>query len=200
MLHELVCIERQGLTKMENLRKKFAVSIMTEDRPGIVASVSGCILEMQGNLAAISQTVVNGYFTIILIAEFSSDVTVEIFQKQLLGAGREGEYSVIVREYREPAAKGAEKCHSQHYVLTITGIDTSGLVYQISNNMAKRGVNIVDISGHREGDQIILVAQLVVPEEIDLMCLQDEFAAFGMKKNISVHLQHINIFKETNRI
>lgn len=185
---------------MNNLTKKFAVSIMTEDRPGIVASVSGCILEMQGNLAAISQTVVNGYFTIILMVECPSDITADMLQKKLLGAGQEGEYSVIVREYCEPAADEQVQGHSQHYVLTITGKDTSGLVYQISNNMARRGVNIVDISGHREGDQIVLVAQLVVPEEIDLMCLQDEFAAIGMKKNISVHLQHINIFKETNRI
>lgn len=185
---------------MNDITKKFAVSVMSEDRPGIVASLSGCILEMRGNITAISQTVVNGYFTIILVVECPSDISAEILQKNLLHTGQEGEYSVIVREYREPIAPEEETGHSQQYVLTITGTDTSGLVYQISSNMARRGVNIVDISGHRENDQIVLVAQLVVPEKIDLMCLQDEFAAIGMKKNISVHLQHINIFKETNRI
>jgi len=173
---------------------------MSEDRPGIVASVSECLLALRGNIAAISQTVVNSYFTIILVVECPADISAEILQKKLLQSGHEGEYSVIVREYREPVATEEKQGHSRQYVLTITGADTSGIVHQISSNMAKRGVNILDISGHRENDQIVLVAQLVVPEEIDLMCLQDELAAIGMKKNISVHLQHINIFKETNRI
>ena len=185
---------------MDIRTKKYAISIMSEDRPGIVASVSGGILDLQGNIAAISQTVVNGFFTIILVAEFPEHVTAEVLQDKMLKSGGAGEFGVIVKDYKEPPVPDSLKSGSRQYVLTANGPDASGIVFLISMNLSRRGINILDISGHKEQDQIILVAQLEVPDNIDLQCLQDELAAIGMKKNISIHLQHINIFKETNRI
>jgi predicted amino acid-binding ACT domain protein len=185
---------------MTSTTRKYSISLMAEDRPGIVAAVSGSILDLQGNIIAISQTVVNGYFTIILVTEFPESVSPELLQQKLIDSGRAGEYSVMVRNYVEPHLAASLQSGSSQYVLTATGPDTSGIIHLISINLARRGVNILDISGHREYDQLILVAQLDVPQDVDILCLQDELAALGMKKNISIHLQHINIFKETNRI
>jgi len=173
---------------------------MSEDRPGIVASVSGSVLELEGNILALSQTVVEGYFTIILIAEFPEKVKEEILRQKLVGAGKSGEYSVIVREYKTPKLPDALQRETTQYVLTATGTDTRGIIHLISSNLGQRGININDIASYLEGDQLILVAQLLVPKDVDILCLQDEIAAIGMREKLSIHLQHINIFRETNRI
>ena len=173
---------------------------MSEDRPGIVASVSGSVLELEGNILSLSQTVVEGYFTIILVAEFPDQVTEEVLKAKLIQSGKSGEYSVIVREYITPALPETLQKETTQYVLTATGTDTRGIIYLISNNLAERGININDIASYLEGDQMILVAQLLVPKDVDILCLQDELAAIGMRNQLSIHLQHINIFKETNRI
>jgi len=180
--------------------KKYTISVMSEDRPGIVASVSGTVFQLEGNILALSQTVVEGYFTIILVAEFPDSVTPELLREKLERSGKQGEYSVIIRNYIKPCLPD-DLTHTPHeYVLTARGTDTKGLVYLLSDNLAKRKVNINDIACYLEGNQAIIVAQLLVPHDVDIMCLQDELAAFGMNKNLTIHLQHINIFKETNRI
>jgi predicted amino acid-binding ACT domain protein len=173
---------------------------MSEDRPGIVASVSGSVLELEGNILSLSQTVVEGYFTIILVAEFPEQVEEEILRQKLVGCGKSGEYSVIVRKYIPPTLPEPLQKETTQYVLTATGTDTRGIIYLISNNLAERGININDIACYLEVDQMILVAQLLVPKDVDILCLQDELAAIGMRNKLSIHLQHINIFRETNRI
>lgn len=173
---------------------------MSEDRPGIVAAVSGSITELDGNILALSQTVVAGYFTIIVVAEFPEKVTEEILRDKLTQSGKSGEYSVIVRKYVHPHLPKPLQKHTEQYILTVTGMDTKGIVHSLSKNLAKRKININDIACYLEGDQLTLVAQLLVPQNVDILCLQDELSAIGMSKKLSIHLQHIDIFKETNRI
>jgi glycine cleavage system transcriptional repressor len=185
---------------MKTKTKKYTVSVMSEDRPGIVASVSGSISGLDGNILALSQTVVEGYFTIIVVAEFPEQVTEEILREKLVQSGKTGEYSVIVRKYVLPRLPKSLQKHTEQYILTVTGLDTKGIVHSLSSNLAKRKININDIACYLEGDQMTLVAQLLVPQNVDILCLQDELSAIGMSKKLSVHLQHINIFKETNRI
>ena len=180
--------------------KKYAISVMSEDRPGIVASVSGCVSSLDGNILALSQTVVEGYFTIIVVAEFPEKITEEILRKKLLESGKTGEYGVIVRKYVPPRLPKPLQKNAEQYILTVTGIDSKGVVQSLSGNLAKRKININDIACYLEGEQMTLVAQLLVPQNADILCLQDELSAIGMSKELSIHLQHIDIFKETNRI
>ena len=53
----------------------FVISVMEQDRVGIIADVSGIIKKLGGNLADVSQTVMRGYFTMILLADFTREVT-----------------------------------------------------------------------------------------------------------------------------
>ncbi|MBN1900328.1 ACT domain-containing protein [Candidatus Sumerlaeota bacterium] len=179
---------------------KYAVSVLSEDRPGIVASVSGAISELDGNIIALSQTVVEGYFTIIVLAEFPEKVLGETLREKLVQSGKSGEYSVIVRNYAPPRLPRFLQKNAEQYILTITGADTKELVYSLSKNLTSRKININDIACYLEGEKLTLIAQLLVPHNVDINCLQDELSAIGMSQKLSIHLQHIDIFKETNRI
>jgi glycine cleavage system transcriptional repressor len=182
------------------MTKKYAVSIMSEDKPGIVESVSGCIFNLKGNIISLSQTVVGGYFTIIIIAAFPDNIDKKILSEKLAHSGKVGEYDVIVRNYIDSVLPENLLGSASQYVLTVSGKDLEGLIYYISHNLSQKGINIEDVAAYKEKDSIIIIAQLIVPNSVDLQCLHDELAAIGMSKNLSVHLQHIDIFKETNRI
>ena len=43
---------------------------MSQDRPGIVADITGAIYQLNGDLADLNQSVLCGYLTMILIATF----------------------------------------------------------------------------------------------------------------------------------
>ncbi|RKX42690.1 MAG: hypothetical protein DRP64_09445, partial [Verrucomicrobia bacterium] len=51
-------------------RQIMAISVMAKDRPGIVAEVTAGISALDGNLADLRESVLCGYFTMILIAGF----------------------------------------------------------------------------------------------------------------------------------
>lgn len=62
--------------------KKALVSVTGIDRPGIIAKVSTALFEMNINVLEISQTILDGYFTMLMIV----DITVAQAQFQDIAA------------------------------------------------------------------------------------------------------------------
>ncbi len=56
-----------------NEMKKAVISVLGTDRKGIIAGVSRVLLECDANILDISQTIVSGLFSMILIADISSE-------------------------------------------------------------------------------------------------------------------------------
>ena len=48
---------------------QYVLSVMSPDRPGIVAGVSSVVDRLGGNILSCSQTVLDGYFTFIMVVE-----------------------------------------------------------------------------------------------------------------------------------
>ena len=61
----------------------FAVSVMFRDQVGIVASVSAAIQKLGGNLHDVTQTVLQGYFSMLLLADMPKTVSKEEIIKAL---------------------------------------------------------------------------------------------------------------------
>ncbi|MBO7385983.1 MAG: ACT domain-containing protein [Clostridia bacterium] len=56
-----------------NEQKKVVISVLGLDRKGIIARVSNALYNNDANILDISQTIVSGYFTMILVADISSE-------------------------------------------------------------------------------------------------------------------------------
>ena len=52
--------------------QKALVSVTGKDRPGIIAKVSTALFEMNINVLEISQTILDGYFTMLMIVDMSA--------------------------------------------------------------------------------------------------------------------------------
>ena len=73
-----------------NETKKAVVSILGADRKGIIANVTRILYEHDVNILDISQTIVSGLFTMILIADISSEhCAFESLKNSLTDLGRE---------------------------------------------------------------------------------------------------------------
>ena len=51
--------------------QKALVSVMGTDRPGIIAKVSTALFELNINVLEISQTILGGYFTMLMIVDMT---------------------------------------------------------------------------------------------------------------------------------
>ena len=66
--------------------KKAVVSVLGSDRKGIITKVSGVLYENDANILDISQTIVSGLFSMILVADIS-DCSFDALKAQLDALG-----------------------------------------------------------------------------------------------------------------
>ena len=69
-----------------NETRKVVISVLGTDKKGIIAQVSRILYENDANILDISQTIVSGLFSMILIADISSDACSFDTLKTLLDA------------------------------------------------------------------------------------------------------------------
>lgn len=175
--------------------KSMVISVMDRDRPGIVAEVTEGISSLGGDLADLSQTVLCGYFTMILEANFPAGQCAEAIQ-QHLSAGNTSHVLVV-----EAGRVEAETEDSEHvYVLSAVGRNRVGLVARVSRFCSDRDVNIRDLTSHADADQYTMMLQVDLTHIENVQRFEQELAVFGRDSGLNLVLQHNDIFRATNEI
>jgi glycine cleavage system transcriptional repressor len=173
---------------------------MAEDRPGIVATVSRTVVEALGNIESCSQTVLSGYFTLIMVISFTEPIDLEAFAQKLTNASdSEHGLQVMIRPYRQAVAQ-ADLKDAENFVVTCFGPDSQGVIFRFSMLLAEKGINIVDLYGQRQDDRFVLISQVQIPGRWDLAMLQADLEQLGTQLGFAVRLQHENIFIATNQL
>jgi glycine cleavage system transcriptional repressor len=177
----------------------YVLNVMSEDHPGIVAAVSQSVEALDGNIDACSQTVLRGYFTLIMIVSTPMPIDPEQLAEKVRAAGGASRYQVMVRA--ATATEGyvaVEPC--DRFVITAFGKDQPGIVRRFSQYLAGKDINIVDLYGDRSGEEFVLIGQVEIPAHWDIRMLQADLEEMGNELGFTVKLQHENIFVATNQL
>jgi predicted amino acid-binding ACT domain protein len=196
-------LEAGILGVMANSRNQFILSIMSRDRIGIVYEVSTAISELEGDIADLRQSVLRGYFTMILLASFPARVTGEAIRRQLAALYLPGMPSleIAVKRADEVAVDKGQNGLENAYVLTASGPDRIGFVATVSAFCARHGINILDLStAVRNGlyTMILLVDLEACPEDVGTV--RQALERFGREAGLRVVLQHYDVFRATNEV
>src|SRR4051812_21487083 len=100
--------------------RTYIVTVTAADRVGIVHSVTGTLREQGGNILELSQTVMRGYFTIILSVEFPEPRDADALGKAIAAGGRRFDLTVVVIEAR-PEAMTPPVPGGERFILTVLG-------------------------------------------------------------------------------
>ena len=176
------------------------ISVMSRDRAGIIAAVTKAVSELSGNIDAISQTVLRGYFTIILAVELPQPYPLDEIRKKVEAEGRQGELAVSIQQRDLEAARSPIVPDGEQFVLTTVGRDQPGVIRQISSYLASRNINIVDPYARVQAGEFVLIGQVMVPRQQDIQQIQIDLEAQWRDTAMTVNLQHQNIFVATNEI
>jgi predicted amino acid-binding ACT domain protein len=172
------------------------IAVLLPDRVGILRDVTAVIFECGGNIEGIRQTLVEGFFSLVLVAKFSATVTPESLQKNLAGRLEPGA-SVVVQPHTPqppPLPSGIR------YVVMTRGPDRPGTIHDISSFFVERGINIEDWQVDTEGGDVIYTAQVALPEKLDFIGVRTDFHACMAKRGLSATICHENIFRATNEV
>lgn len=180
--------------------KQMVMSVMSKDRPGIVADITGVIYTLQGDLADLNQSVLCDYFSMILIATFDDSVTPEDVVAAFSHIPSETRLEVVVKEMKIPLEIAKSKRSPETYILTAQGKNKSGLVHRISLFCYQHGINILDLATTLSGDQYTMILQLDFSAVESVDDIRSSLTSCAEDAGLTVVLQHEDIFKATSEI
>jgi glycine cleavage system transcriptional repressor len=183
---------------------QFVISIMSKDRAGIVHYVATTIAQLNGNMSNISQTVLRGYFTMILFAEFPADVSGETILQKLSEANSNSTdvppLEMTIQPIPGPLPPEPTTKPADTYVLTASGRDRVGIVAEVSAFCVRHQLNILDLSTTVSEDIYIMILLVDLSACKDTRALHYNLTKFEQHTGLNLVLQHHDIFKATNEI
>lgn len=167
----------------------FAVSVVGADRTGIVAGVTEVFYRLGCNIADSSCAMLAGEFAMILIVSHPRPFTKSRLVDELKPACDRLGMTLSVRhlttgEERRTEAPG-EICQ-----ITVYGADQPGIVYRVTNALAARKVNIMDLQTKLAGTETepvyIMLLEAALPD--DLAPAEVEGLLAGLKTELKVEI------------
>lgn len=179
--------------------REYIISVMSRDRPGIVAAVSGAAAKLGGNITHLSETVLRGYFTMIMSVQAPDELGMQALHDALGVAGQEGEFEVGVLPF-DPQAPSLPSETKERFVLTARCRDQRGIIHRISRTLADAGINIDDFYAYIHDGELIMILEVGVTPGTMVERVQSEMACLARDTGITIHLQHIDIFRATTEL
>ncbi len=190
--------------KKEATGKLVAVSVMGDDRPGIVAGVSKVLYENACNIEALSQTVIMGQFAMIVVVSPLKGSAAAALEKDLQALARKMGLEIHVRMLDSGGRPGFDPGEAEPFVITVRGADRPGLVSAITAILAEQGINITRLGAEVVplGPQLeyIQIYEVDIPKQVDFALIQRALRAKGEEIGVTVDMQHRDIFRAINQI
>lgn len=182
---------------------KFILTVLGEDRPGIIAAVAKVLYEQDCNIEEVSQTILQNQFSCFFIVAGPA----ALLPGQLMQALEENtapfQLSFHVRELGMDGAVSPTGAY-EPFVVTTRGPDRKGLVAAITAVFAAYRVNVAQLRAvFRGGDapgNNTMIYEVEVPLDVDQKELRTALTDKAHALDLEINIQHRNIFEAMNRI
>lgn len=133
-----------------------------EDRPGIVAAVTGILFDMGCNLADCAMTLLGDQFAMILLIQVPEEVSANDLRAGLKENPVSRDLLTNIGEVRhQPTSPGLP------HVVSIYGADRPGIVFRVSEALARKMINITDLTSHLVNGVYTMVLDVDVPDSLN---------------------------------
>jgi glycine cleavage system transcriptional repressor len=184
--------------------KRIIISVLGEDRPGIIAAVSKTLFEVDCNVENVSQTILQSEFAGIFIVSMPGQLSTEDVSRALEKRLAPLDLHFHVKDLKPSGAEGGPPPPCEPFVITTVGPDRKGLVANITEIIARYRVNVTNLQavfkGGDDPNQNIMIYEVDVPDDIDQKTLYSELRKKAAELGLDISIQHRNIFKAINRI
>ena len=130
--------------------RRWILTALGKDRPGIVARVTKILYALGCNLEDSAMKRLEDEFAVMLIFSGPARVTEAVLRKAYAPLERRLGLVVHLKALTGPEAS-APKARRSRCLLSVYGADRPGIVYRVSQMLAGRSVNIIDVHTHYSG-------------------------------------------------
>ncbi len=131
---------------------RLSLSALGADRPGIVAALSGVLVEMGCNLEDSTMSNLQGHFAVLLVVAAPEGVTAGTLEEALRDVAAQFQLMVAVRPLGDVAPSAATSGPpTAPRTIAVHVADRMGIVRDVTGALADAGGNVVDLSTHLVG-------------------------------------------------
>lgn len=188
-------------TKSGSAPSLVLVKIAGQDQPGIATQLMGVLSENRIPILDITQAVIHRLLTISILFELDSDAAKSVvkdllFKTHELGLKLEFE---ILDEARSSAFREPPKTY--HYAVTLIAERvTAEALHEVTQLMARAGVNIDAIKRLSEGDFSCVEMMISSARAIDERALNQELLAVASRLGVDIALQAEGLYRRAKRL
>ncbi len=166
-----------------------AVAAVGADRPGIVAAVTGVLVEQGCNLEDTSMTILRGHFAMMLVVDAPPHVSEADLESALAGPAASFNLVVVARRIEEAVAASPE---GERWTVSVYGSDRPGIVHAVAALLADEGINIVDLTTRVIGDPAqpvyAMLLEVTLPDQVDPSALSERLTALAAELGVDCSL------------
>ena len=163
-----------------------AVSAIGSDRAGIVASVTGVLVEQGCNLEDTSMSILRGHFAMMLVVAVPVGVTADALEAALAPVAEAFELVLVVRSIDDDVPLSPA---GAAWTVSVYGADRPGIVHRVASALATDGVNIVDLTtriiGEAERPVYAMFLDVTLPDSLDPGQWQQRLSALAEELGVS---------------
>jgi glycine cleavage system transcriptional repressor len=142
----------------------YAVTAVGVDRPGVVAALSGVLVQKHCNLQDTQMAVLGGYAAMMLVVRAPEGVTAE----ELHDALAEATDTLGLAIWVYPVGKlAAREEPGSRWLVSVYGADRPGIVFEVTRLLAGADINIVDLRTRLRDRVYAMSIEVVVPSSTD---------------------------------
>jgi glycine cleavage system transcriptional repressor len=173
---------------------RVVVTAFGPDRPGIVAAVTGVLVDHGANLADTAMTNLAGQFAMVLVVEVPGDEGAPALEDALAAGTAALGLTVAVRPLADAEDDvGAPADPGSAWAVSVYGADRPGIVHRVTRTLAQHGANVVDLStrtvGTPSGPAYVMLLEVSLPHGVGERALEDELGSLAEELGVEIHLR-----------
>ena len=176
--------------RMASQKNYFAIFVLGTDKVGIVADITKALYELGANINDSSHTIIGNQFAMLLLISVNPNCTQDKVQDAFKEVISKKELTVHTHSLKDEDIKRPHSEPGQLCVIHLYGADKPGIVYQVTNLLARTSVNITDLSTRRFGSEenpiYIMYLEAEVPPTVDTRKLGKELNDIATKLNVEI--------------
>lgn len=178
------------------MSKIYFLTVIGEDRPGIIAGVTRILFNRRCNLEDMSMSLLDGKFAMIAVYTQPASVKQETLEREILAFSRRRRLFHFTRDLGQAKLRRArKKSGARTCLIQALGPDQTGIVFRISRLLARNRLNITDLHSEviRSGRKNLyaLALETEIPAKFPMKRLNQKLEKIGRELHIEVQIKAV---------